>query len=98
SSDRDWSSDVCSSDLCIIAGFITLSVFKSRPARTHLGDQALKQLQDESAALQMAARTQPDRLASPDVALAIGLFGMSALAFADRSEERRVGREGRWRG
>ena len=44
--------------LCIIAGFITLSVFKSRPARTRLGEQALKQLQDESAALQMAARTQ----------------------------------------
>jgi uncharacterized protein (TIGR04222 family) len=69
--------------LVIIAGFITLSIFKNRPARTRLGDQALKQLQDESAALQMAARTQPDRLAGPDVALAIGLFGVSALAFVD---------------
>jgi uncharacterized protein (TIGR04222 family) len=71
--------------LVIIAGFITLSIFKSRPTRTRLGDQALKQLQDESAALQMTARTQPDRLNSPDVALAIGLFGVSALAFADNS-------------
>jgi uncharacterized protein (TIGR04222 family) len=69
--------------LVIIAGFMTLSIFKSRPARTQLGDLALKQLQDESAALQMAARRQPDRLNGPDVALAIGLFGVSALAFAD---------------
>jgi uncharacterized protein (TIGR04222 family) len=71
--------------LSIIAGFITLAVFNMKPARTRLGDQALKQLQGESAALQMAARTQPNLLSSGDVALAIGLFGINALAFADNS-------------
>jgi uncharacterized protein (TIGR04222 family) len=71
--------------LCIIAGIITLAVYNSRPARTRLGDQALEQLRGESAALQMAARTQPHLMASGDVALAIGLFGVEALAFTNDS-------------
>jgi uncharacterized protein (TIGR04222 family) len=71
--------------LCIIAGIITLVVYNSRPARTRLGNQALEQLRGESAALQMAARTRPHLLASGDVALAIGLFGIEALAFTNDS-------------
>jgi uncharacterized protein (TIGR04222 family) len=71
--------------LCIITGIIMVVVYKSRPARTRLGDQALEQLRDESAALQMAARTQPHLLTSGDVALAIGLFGIDALAFSNDS-------------
>ncbi|HKQ03625.1 MAG TPA: TIGR04222 domain-containing membrane protein [Blastocatellia bacterium] len=71
--------------LCIVTGIITLVVINSRPARTRLGDQALTQLRGESAALQMAARTRPERLASGDVALAIGLFGIEALAFTNDS-------------
>ena len=71
--------------LCIVTGIITLVVINSRPARTRLGEQALTQLRGESAALQMAARTRPERLASGDVALAIGLFGIEALAFTNDS-------------
>ena len=71
--------------LCIVAGIITLVVCNSRPARTRLGDQTLEQLRGESAALQMAARTRPDLMASGDVALAIGLFGVEALAFTNDS-------------
>ena len=69
--------------LCIITGIITMIVINSRPARTRLGEQALTQLRGESAALQMAARTRPELLASGDVALAIGLFGIEALAFTN---------------
>ena len=71
--------------LCVIAGIITLVVYNSRPARTRLGDQTLKQLRGESAALQMAARSRPHLMASGDVALAIGLFGIEALAFTNDS-------------
>ncbi|HJQ22695.1 MAG TPA: TIGR04222 domain-containing membrane protein [Blastocatellia bacterium] len=71
--------------LCIVTGIITLVVINSRPARTRLGEQALAQLRGESAALQMAARTRPELLASGDVALAIGLFGVEALAFTNDS-------------
>lgn len=71
--------------LCIITGYIALSFFKSHAPATSLGKQALKQLKEENAALEATARTEPQRLASGDVALALGLFGMSALAFADDS-------------
>jgi uncharacterized protein (TIGR04222 family) len=58
-------------------------VFGRRPHRTRLGDKALDQLREENAALQATARTRPQQLAGSDVALALGLFGVEALAFQD---------------
>jgi uncharacterized protein (TIGR04222 family) len=71
--------------LCILTGIIALWFHNNRPDVTPLGKTVLKQLKEENAALEMAARTQPQRLAGGDVALALGLFGISALAFADDS-------------
>jgi uncharacterized protein (TIGR04222 family) len=71
--------------LCIVTAILALGFFNIRPLITKLGKQALKQLKEENAALEMTARTQPQRLAGGDVALALGLFGVSALAFADDS-------------
>ncbi|HKP85250.1 MAG TPA: TIGR04222 domain-containing membrane protein [Blastocatellia bacterium] len=71
--------------LCILTAIIALAFFKARPLLTKLGKRVLGQLKDENAALEMTARTEPQRLASGDVALALGLFGITALAFPDDS-------------
>lgn len=71
--------------LCMLTGIIALWFYSKRPDVTPLGKTVLKQLKEENAALEMTARTQPQRLAGGDVALALGLFGISGLAFADDS-------------
>jgi uncharacterized protein (TIGR04222 family) len=71
--------------LCILTAIVALGFFNTRPVTTKLGGQALKQLKEENAALEATAKTQPQRLAGGDVALALGLFGISSLAFADDS-------------
>jgi uncharacterized protein (TIGR04222 family) len=71
--------------LVIVTAIIALGFFFARPPVTKLGKRALEQLRQENAALEATARTEPQRLATGDVALALGLFGISALAFNDDS-------------
>lgn len=71
--------------LCILTAIIALGFSTSRPTATKLGKRALKQIKEENAALEATARTRPQSLASGDVALALGLFGFTALAFMDDS-------------
>lgn len=71
--------------LCILTAIIALGFFNSRPVATNLGKRTLKQLKEENAALEATARAQPQRLGQGDVALALGLFGFTALAFMDDS-------------
>lgn len=71
--------------LCFIALIIALMFLNQRPETGLRGQMALKELRAENAALEATARTQPQLLASHDIALALGLFGVGALAFADDS-------------
>ena len=69
--------------LCFFTLIITLIFLNARPDAGLRGRFALKELRAENAALQTTARTQPQLLASPDIALAVGLFGVASLGFAD---------------
>src|ERR1044071_3694490 len=71
--------------LCLLTAFIAYRLYKSPPFRTQLGDRTLERLQHLNAALQTTAKAQPQRLATGDVAMAIALFGMGEIAFADQS-------------
>lgn len=71
--------------LCFVVGVIALVFFIAPAHRTRLGDKVLIQLRDENAALESTARTHPQILAAGDVSLAMALFGIEALAFADES-------------
>lgn len=71
--------------LCILTALIAFGFFNTRPVATKLGKRALKQLKEENAALEATAKTQPQRLGHGDVALALGLFGFTTLAFMDDS-------------
>src|SRR5206468_9881818 len=79
-SDRDWSSDVCSSDLSSMKPFFRVI------APLLVGQKVQRRLQrfvsSRLAERSTGARLQPKRYAS---------------SFANRSEERRVGKEGRSR-
>jgi uncharacterized protein (TIGR04222 family) len=69
--------------LCFITLIIALTFLNMRPESGLRGKMALRQLKQENAALEATARTQPQLLSSNDIALALGLFGVGALAFAD---------------
>ncbi|HVG17526.1 MAG TPA: TIGR04222 domain-containing membrane protein [Blastocatellia bacterium] len=69
--------------LCAISGFVALYFYKSRPHRTRLGDRLLDSLKLENAALEYTARKKPSGLMGADLAMAIGLFGISTLAIPD---------------
>lgn len=71
--------------LCCITAFIAYRLYKSPPLRTVAGDETLERLKRENAALESTAGAKPGGLASGDVALAMALFGMTALAFSDQS-------------
>jgi uncharacterized protein (TIGR04222 family) len=65
--------------LCILTGIIALLFFKAVPRLTGAGEKYLRNLRRQKAALETTARTRPDLLAGPDLALAMGLFGLGAL-------------------
>jgi uncharacterized protein (TIGR04222 family) len=69
--------------LSFITVIITLIFLNVRPETGSRGKQALKDFKAVNAALQATARTQPQLLSSPDLALAVGLFGVTSLGFAD---------------
>lgn len=71
--------------LCCVTAFIAYRLYKSPSLRTVAGDETLERLKRENAALQSTAGAKPEGLASGDVALAMALFGMTALAFSDQS-------------
>jgi uncharacterized protein (TIGR04222 family) len=64
---------------CIASVIGAFAVFGRRPLRSRSGDEALASIRRDNSALRSAARA-PDRLASSDVCLAAGLFGLSAIA------------------
>src|SRR5207247_2862124 len=86
-STRDWSSDVCSSDLHTLAGGRVVDPFPPRRGR---------RLPARLAALEAAAEADPRR-ALIRLLEAGGLVDLPHFALV-RSEERRVGKESRWRG
>lgn len=65
--------------LCILTGVIAFLFFKSVPRLTGAGEKYLRNLKRQKAALEATARTQPNLLAGPDLALAMGLFGVGVL-------------------
>lgn len=71
--------------LCGLTALIAFLFYKSPPHRTKDGDRTLERLKRENAALESTAKSNPERLAAGDVALAMALFGMTALAFTDES-------------
>ena len=71
--------------LCAITAYIGFRLYKAAPLRTTAGDQTLERLKRENAALESTAASKPEGLAPGDVALAMALFGMTALAFTDQS-------------
>src|SRR5690606_40273608 len=90
---RDWSSDVCSSDLVSGGSAVPASVTATSQGG---GFQVKKGLSVWDAVAILVG-----------VVVGIGIFGFpplvamnapSAGAYMGRSEERRVGKEGKWRG
>lgn len=71
--------------LCIITWLIGRGFRKAKPERTHLGDRVLKQIKEQNAALEYTAKWKPQMLAAGDVSLALALFGIEAVVFADDS-------------
>lgn len=65
--------------LCILTGVIAFFFFKSVPRLTGAGEKYLRNLKRQKAALEATARTQPNLLAGPDLAFAMGLFGVGVL-------------------
>jgi uncharacterized protein (TIGR04222 family) len=66
--------------LLIATGGIAVFLLWKRVLRTHRGDRALAWLRQENAALEVAAGRRLTELADDDLVLALGLFGMAALA------------------
>src|SRR5206468_8566430 len=92
-SDRDWSSDVCSSDLIVIFANWLVRLRLSRGPYTALADLHVATL---VACLQRAV--EPEFHTQPLAAHAsLHLGARNLVATAGRSEERRVGKECRVR-
>src|SRR5206468_9215985 len=92
-SDRDWSSDVCSSDLERGAHHLRLTA----EAVGVLDAAALDVAGQDVAALEQAVDRGGDADLS-GLAAQLGDARVERLGRALRSEERRVGKEGRYRG
>ncbi|MEK6288482.1 MAG: TIGR04222 domain-containing membrane protein [Acidobacteriota bacterium] len=71
--------------LCCLTALIAFFLYKSSSHRTKAGDDTFERLKRENSALESTAKSKPERLAAGDVALAMGLFGITALAFTDES-------------
>src|SRR5690606_40137093 len=82
---RDWSSDVCSSDLESRLVRLETGTYRIGASETR---SALRQLADGRAAV----------VDTVDAQLKMTLDGAVAVEICRRSEERRVGKEGRYRG
>src|SRR5206468_9855334 len=91
-SDRDWSSDVCSSDLHALTAGELAAVAGVTPQTTssHLSKLVERRL----LAVERRGPRRFYRLATPLIAQM--LEGMMTVAASGRSEERRVGKECRW--
>src|SRR5690606_40589993 len=90
---RDWSSDVCSSDLAALANVGRLAAWSLGAAVARLGARAIPQIAAVMSAKPMKAHASVlAQLRTPRLALI-------AIAFhEDRSEERRVGEEEEYTG
>src|SRR3546814_17759778 len=107
----DWSSDVCSSDLDVVAelaiGAVAVRQLPVERLVRHLAEETLRAVKDEIQLLDELGRRQfrigrqidadkpgdvPQDLAA-DVFVALGDDGDGLDAKAQRSEERRVGKE-----
>src|SRR5690606_40298824 len=92
---RDWSSDVCSSDL-IPRDYLHLGLAdiklatQNNPTDEALFSEGITQLEKAVAADSSIADDLND--------VGKEIFGDKKFLEASRSEERRVGKEGRWRG
>src|SRR5690606_40545315 len=91
---RDWSSDVCSSDLRVAVGLLRVggdraAHERAEPVEVRLGPGV--------AVAEVAAHEQLERrVAAPPVAPGGALVALGRVTVAGvRSEERRVGKEGR---
>src|SRR5699024_12212865 len=99
-SKRDWSSDVCSSDLTSSPPFVWVEsmneLYKGlEMSQIRLSDDQALPLLDR---LQANSR---DYIAGPKVSIIMPTFSPGPgirTAIRSRSEERRVGKECRWRG
>src|SRR5690606_39870729 len=86
---RDWSSDVCSSDLYLVVNVMSSMLFLVAIAVTYAATGSVNLAQ-----LAIRIGELPDGLQGVIQALLLIVFSIKAA----RSEERRVGKEGRWRG
>jgi uncharacterized protein (TIGR04222 family) len=66
--------------LTIFSGIIALVFLFKKLHRSRLGDAVLARLRQENAALETTARRRPEKLAEPDLSMALGLFGLGVLA------------------
>src|SRR5690606_40301419 len=93
---RDWSSDVCSSDLLDVEHDVDITLLvrgqhvrhgKRRLEESHVAETLVTR--DEQVPAE--DRTREKRQLTPDA----GFLGVVVAEYVHRSEERRVGREGR---
>jgi uncharacterized protein (TIGR04222 family) len=66
--------------LCFLAAVLMLVLLFKPVYRTRAGSRVLAQLRSANSALALSAKTDPDRLANSDLALALALFGPAVLA------------------
>jgi len=66
--------------LLILTLIVAVAFLGKRPFRSRRGDALLGRLRQDNAALEYAAGRSVHRLADSDLVLALGLFGLSALA------------------
>jgi uncharacterized protein (TIGR04222 family) len=66
--------------LCLLVSGGIFWLLVTGPRRSLLGDTVLERLRAANSGLQQTASIKPDRLSSDDLALAVGLFGASAIA------------------
>ncbi len=70
--------------VCLV-GLIAFFVGAREPWRSRRGDAVLRALRDEQEPLKQTARTatSPSEMSSQDMAMAVGLFGMSAVGYTE---------------
>lgn len=68
--------------LTLLAVLVAVLFYRKQSLRTRRGDKFLASLKRENAPLQTTARTHPRSLAGHDLAMAIGLYGLTTVAFS----------------
>src|SRR5690606_40609824 len=94
---RDWSSDVCSSDLLIIAAIIAVLKVVDQKDQDLIDPTALTISNDEEELKTVRNGEEWQVVAGRCVKVKAGIFDRLRTIITDRSEERRVGKEGRGR-